>query len=126
MIGSRERGGRQIPFVLDGKRRRVPLASVAAVRRGGRPVAPLVDLWVASALPGDLFENCFEIVAEDATGKTVCSVPIDGPLLTRAFVDVATLRLWWDGPNAGVPHGLVVQSVVIRSARWQPLHRESA
>jgi hypothetical protein len=121
-----ERGAREIAFVLSGKRRRVPLASVAAVRRGGRPVAPLVDLWVASALPGDLFDSRFEIVAEDSTGNAVWSAPIDGLLLPRAFVEIATRRFWWDGPRAGLPHGLVVRSVVVKRSMWQPLRRESA
>ena len=112
--------------MLDGKRRRVPLASVAAVRRGGRLVAPLVDLWVASALPGDLFDSRFELVAEDSTGNTVWSAPIDGLLLPRAFVEIASLRFWWDGPRGELPHGLVVHSVVVRSSMWQPLRRESA
>ncbi len=89
-------------------------------------MAPLVDLWVASALPGDLFNSRFEIVAEDPTGRGTGSVPIDGLLLPRAFVDVSTLRLWWDGPNVGVPHGLVVQSVVISRSMLQQPQRESA
>jgi len=121
-----ERGAREIAFVLNGKRRRVPLASVAAVRRGGRLVAPLVDLWVASALPGDLFDSRFEIVADDSMGKTVWSAAIDGLLLPRAFVETATIRFWWDGPRAELPHGLVVQSVVVRSSMSQPLRRASA
>jgi hypothetical protein len=105
--------GSRISFALDDAERRVDLESVASVRRGGRRVVQLLDLWVASLLPGDLLDLRFEIVAEDAYGAVVRSVLLDGVRLTKGFVAIGTRRLWWDGPRDGVPHDLVVRSVVV-------------
>ncbi|HEY8086451.1 MAG TPA: hypothetical protein VIF09_01360 [Polyangiaceae bacterium] len=105
--------GSRLSFALDDAERRVDLESVASVRRGGRRVAQLLDLWVASLLPGDLLDLKFEIVAEDASGVAVRSAFLDGVGLTRGFVAIGTRRLWWDGPRDGVPHGLVARSVVV-------------
>lgn len=99
---------------MDGQRRTVDPGWVVTVRRGGRRVVPLVDLWVASLLPGDLVDMAFAIVAEDATGAAVLSPPLEGACLPRAFIDWSSHRLWWDGPRSGIPHGLAVRSVVMR------------
>jgi hypothetical protein len=90
---------------------------VVTLRRGGRRVAPLSDLWVASGIPVDLLDATFEIVADDARGATVRSRPIDGVALLRAFVELSSHRLWWDGPREGLLHGLVVRSIETRRSR---------
>jgi hypothetical protein len=116
MSGARAKNGLRITFIMNGKQRRVRLASVAAVHRGGRLVVPLIDLWVASQLPGDLPDMEFEIVAEGVTDDGVAPPAIAGPSLPRAYLEVQTRRLWWDGPRNGLPHGRVVRSVVIRES----------
>jgi hypothetical protein len=98
---------------MNGKQRRVRLASVAAIRRGGRLVVPLVDLWVATLLPGDLPDMEFEVVAEGETQDGARAPAIAGVSLPRAYLELMTRRLWWDGPCNGLPHGRVVRSVVI-------------
>ncbi|HTQ47168.1 MAG TPA: hypothetical protein VMI75_30645 [Polyangiaceae bacterium] len=118
MVGSmakaRDRSGLRIAFVMDGKERRVQLSSVAATQRGGRLVVPLIDLWVATLLPGDLPDMEFEVVAEGVTEDAVSPPMIAGPDLPRAYVELRTLRFWWDGPYNGLPLGRVVRSVIIR------------
>jgi hypothetical protein len=120
MSVARDRTGQRIAFVKDGKRRRVRLASVAAIQRCGRLVVPLVDLWVATLMPGDLLDMEFEIVAEGTTAGGVRPPAIAGPRLPSAYLELKTRRLWWDGPREGLPHGRVVHSVVIRQpTQWQ-------
>ena len=120
MSERRGRGEPQISFLVDGRRRRVSLSRVALVERGGRLVAPLLDLWVASALPGDLLDLQFEIVVELSHGRSATLPAIDGPGMTRAFVELSTGRLWWHGPRAGMPRGLmdglVIRSIVVGPA----------
>jgi hypothetical protein len=101
---------------MDGNERRVRLTSVAAIQRGGRLVVPLVDLWVAASLPGDLPDLEFEVVAEGLTEEAVSPPAIAGPNLPRAYLELITRRFWWDGPYNGLPHGRVVRSVIIREA----------
>ncbi len=107
--------GAQLTFLLDGEERSVELGKVASVRRGGRRVVQLLDLWVASLLPGELLDLSFEILAEDDDGAAVRSPPIDGVRLASGYVAIASSRLWWDGCRDGVPHGMLVRSVVVHA-----------
>lgn len=71
----------------------------------------LIDLWVASLLPGDILDLTFEIVAVTADGQTVRSSPLDGLRFARGYIVLATHEMWWEGPRTGTPHGLRAHTI---------------
>jgi hypothetical protein len=84
----------------------------------------LIDLWVASLLPGDVFDLMFEIVACTADGETAGVAALEGLRFAQGFLVIATRELWWDGPRTGTPHGLRVQSIAVRD-QAQPIPKPS-
>ena len=101
-----------ITFVLDGEERRVDLRAPRSIRRGGRRVVQLIDLWVASLLPGDFLELTFEIVTS-GSGGVRCSAPLEALQFAHGFVDLDGRELWWDDPTATPLQGLRAQAIVV-------------
>jgi hypothetical protein len=98
----------------------VDLGAPMPVRRRGQWMVALIDLWVASLLPGDVFDRAFEIVACEA-GGTEHRVVLDGLHFARGFFALRTRELWWADRADGALHGLRVKSIVVR-AKAEPLH----
>jgi hypothetical protein len=101
-----------ITFVCDAGERRVNLRAPLAIQRGGRSLVQLIDLWVASMLPGDLLDLRFVIVASAATGRARRYAPLDAAHFARGFIDRTRRELWWNDPADGALNGLCVQSIV--------------
>jgi hypothetical protein len=103
-----------LAFVLDGDERGVDLRAPGVVRRAGRRMVQLVDLWVASLLPGDLLDLDFELVALGPDGDEI-RTRLDALTFTRGLVALCTRQLWWpEDARAHLPHGLVLRAVVVR------------
>jgi hypothetical protein len=119
-LGSTPRNLRpgSIPFVLDGESEPVALTAPAPVRRSGRSMVHLVDLWVASGLPGDVIDLAFEIVPP---GSTVPAARVEGLDFARGFLVLATRELWWER-RRDLPSGLCVGSVVVRAPVMEAAH----
>jgi hypothetical protein len=107
------RRSESLTFVCDGKERRVSLRAPTIIRRDGRRLVALIDLWVASLLPGDLLELSFEIVTSGPGGELDCSAPIDAMLFARGFVDLGTGVLRWNDPGECSLDGRRARSVVV-------------
>lgn len=115
MVARRIGAGLRLTFLHEGQETGVELGKVASVRRGGRRVVQLLDLWVASGLPGELLDLSFEILAEDDDGREVSSSSVDAVRLASGYVGIVTRRLWWDGCRDGVPHGMLVRAIVVHA-----------
>lgn len=81
----------------------------------------LIDLWVASMLPGCLLDLGFQIVATGAAGAVRACAPVDALLFARGFVAVASRELWWDDPADGALNGFRLQSIIVRPADPSPV-----
>ncbi len=104
---------RSILFLAGGEERPVPVRAPAIVWRDGRRMVQLIDLWVASLLPGDLLDLGFEIVTAGPDGELRCSKPLDATRFARGFLDIATCELWWDDPGDCELSGTRALSVVV-------------
>jgi hypothetical protein len=105
-----------IGFVLEGEERHVDLRAPRPIRMDGRLMVPLIDLWVASLLPGDLLDLSFAIVTSGPEGSARCSPSLEPLLFARGFIDVETRQLRWDDPAECAIHGQRAHTVVV-SAR---------
>jgi hypothetical protein len=104
-----------IIFVSDGQERHVNLHAPRPVRRKGRSMVSLIDLWVASLLPGSFLDLTFQIVASGAGGAVRANAPVDALLFARGFVAVTQHELWWDDPADAALNGFRLHSVVVRA-----------
>ena len=75
----------------------------------------LIDLWVASMLPGMLLDHTFEIVTTAAGPEATTSAPLDALHFARGLVALATRELWWDDPADTPLNGRRVESIVARA-----------
>jgi len=89
---------RHVTFASEGGVRRVDLRAPIAVRRGSRWLVPLVDLWVASGLPGNLLDLAFEMITTDSVGGAIRTNTLDPQRFARGFVGLHGGQLWWDDP----------------------------
>jgi hypothetical protein len=103
--------------------RRVDLRGPMAVRRKTRWLVPLVDLWVASGIPGHLLDLAFEVITTDPTGGGIRANTFDPQRFARGFVALYDGRLWWDDPAEaalnGRLNGRVVRAIFVRQ-RLEP------
>lgn len=102
-----------ITFVSDGEERRVDLNAPRARRRKGRTMVHLMDLWVASLLPGDFLDLRFEIVTTGSGGAVRCSHAIEALEFSRGTIDVDSHTLSWDTPGGHLLNGLRALSIVV-------------
>ena len=100
----------------DGVKRNVDLGAPKPVRRKGRWMVQLIDLWVASGLPGDLLDLTFEIVTLGPGGEVGCSAPLGPTELARGYVSLAKRELWWDDQVGSTLDGLCVHTIVVCGA----------
>jgi hypothetical protein len=119
-MARRSERAQEVTFVLGGEERRVDLRAPRPVRLDGRSMVPLIDLWVASLLPGDLLELVFEIVTSGPGGAVRCSPPIDPLRFARGFIEIETRELWWDDPDDGNLHGLRARTIVVAAKVQRP------
>jgi hypothetical protein len=105
-----------ISFVSDGKEKQVDLRAPRSVRRGGRWMVQLMDLWVASLIPGDVLDLAFEIVTTGDGDTDQRVVSLDALHFARGFIVPATRELWWDDPADRVVHGRCAQSIAVHKA----------
>jgi hypothetical protein len=103
-----------ISFACHGVVRQVDLRGPMAVRRGSRWLVPLVDLWVASGLPGNLLDLTFEMITSDAIGGAIRTNTFDPQRFARGFVALCDGRLWWDDPAEVALNGRVARAIFVR------------
>jgi len=103
---------RSLTFVLDGQRRTVDIGVPMAVERDGRPMVSLMDLWVATLLPGDIFDLSFRMVT-GAASKADPACLLDGMLFARGFIDLGTRQVWWSDAAAGQLVGACPRVIVV-------------
>lgn len=75
----------------------------------------LIDLWVASLLPGNFLDLTFQVVASGAGGAVRANAPVDALLFARGFVAVREHELWWEDPADAALSGFRLHSVVVRA-----------
>jgi len=105
---------RHITFASEGEVRRVDLRAPIAVRRGSRWLVPLVDLWVASGLPGNLLDLAFEMITTDSVGGAIRTNTLDPQRFARGFVGLHGGQLWWDDPADAALNGSVARTIFVR------------
>jgi hypothetical protein len=103
-----------IVFAYNGEERHVNLHAPRPVRRKGRSMVSLIDLWVATLLPASFLDLAFHVVASGAGGAVRANAPVDALLFARGFVTIAQHELWWDDPADGALNGFRLHSVVVR------------
>ncbi len=108
----RRRSTDVVSIELEADVSRVDLRTLATLRRGGRSVVPLIDLWVASLLPWDVFDLSFEIVGTGPDGEPFRSAPVGGLLLASAFVTLSSHEVVWDVSDEITPPGVRIESLV--------------
>jgi len=84
------------------------------VERNGTWMVPLMDLWVATMLPGDIFDLSFRMVTGVAS-ETDPACVVDGMLFARGFIDIATRQLWWSDGAASALVGTCPRTIVVTS-----------
>jgi hypothetical protein len=101
-----------LTFVCQGEARSVDLGAPRRVRRSGRSMVSLMDLWVATLLPADVLDVTFEIVTDE--GDTARrSAPLDGLRFGRGFIATTTRELWWEDAADRALQGARAQSVLV-------------
>jgi hypothetical protein len=114
MRGSRKpsTSKRSLTFLLHGQRRAVDIGAPMAVERDGKAMVSLMDLWVATLLPGDIFDLSFRMVTR-AGSEADPACLLDGMLFARGFIDPDTRQLWWGDAAAGPLVGACPRVVVV-------------
>jgi hypothetical protein len=80
-------------------------------------VVSLVDLFIATLLPDDLFDLTFEIATTHRDGPRRARArrgPFDGLRLAHAYVAVETRTLHWDEGAPPIAEGARVDAVLVR------------
>src|SRR5580700_9753930 len=93
-----------LTFVCQAQARSVDLGAPRRVRRSGRSMVSLMDLWVATLLPADVLDVTFEIVTDEVDAVRP-SAPLDGLRFARGFIATATRELWWENAADRALHG---------------------
>jgi hypothetical protein len=114
---------RALTFVLDGEPRTADIGAPMPVERNGAWMVSLMDLWVATMLPGDIFDLSFRMVTGVAS-ETDPACEVDGMLFAHGFIDIATRQLWW---SDGAPSALVgaCPRTILVTSHAQPVRTHS-
>jgi hypothetical protein len=76
----------------------------------------LMDLWVASLLPGEFLDLRFSLVTSDAAGVVRRSAPLEALHFARGFVSRRERTLFWQQPDDGSLNGLRLESIEVAPA----------
>jgi hypothetical protein len=98
-------------FVLDGVTRSVSLEAPMSIWRGSAWRVRLIDLWVATSFPGDIFDLRFKILTSGVRAR-VRSAVLDGMSFAGGYVGVGTRELWWDAGQNEKLVGCRARSIV--------------
>lgn len=79
------------------------LGAPRSIRRGHKRLVRLIDLWVATLLPGDFLDLRFELVLSDAGGRVQRSAPLDALRFARGSVTRPGRALYWEEEAATQP-----------------------
>ena len=101
-----------ITFVCGTETRVVPLAAPVPVLRGDRLMVSLMDLWVATLLPGDFLDLSFEIVVTSKNGATQHLAPVDALQFARGHLAIDSRALAWEDGSADAEAAAVVTIIV--------------
>jgi hypothetical protein len=98
---------RAVLFELGPEQRAVALSSPVATFEAGAFRVSLMDLWVATLLPGDVLDLSFELVAEGREGRPARATrtTLDGLRFGRGLVAIDSRELWWRDPRDSPLHG---------------------
>jgi hypothetical protein len=106
---------RSVTFVHEGHEHQVDIAAPRAIRRGRRRMVQLMDLWVASLLPGDFLELRFSLVTSNHAGVVRRSAPLEALHFARGFVSRRERALFWEEDD-GALNGLRLESIEVAPA----------
>jgi len=118
---------RALTFELDGEPRTADIGAPMPIERNGTWMVSLMDLWVATMLPGDIFDLSFRMVTGGASETDPASV-VDGMTFARGFIDIATRQLWWGDGVASALVGTCPRAILVTShaelarTRYAPTH----
>ena len=101
-----------ITFVCGTETRVVPLAAPVPVLRGERLMVSLMDLWVATLLPGDFLDLSFEIVVTSKNGAPQHLAPVDALQFARGHLAIDSRALAWEDGSTDVESAAVVTIIV--------------
>ncbi len=121
---------RALKFMLDGEPRTADIGAPMPVERNGTWMVSLMDLWVATMLPGDIFDLSFRMVTDDASEADPACL-VDGMTFARGFLDIATRQLWWDDGVASALVGTCPRTILVTTLAQvaqvvQPAHTRSS
>jgi hypothetical protein len=127
MLGSRKplTLKRALMFLQDGEPRTVDIGAPMPVERDGKWVVLLMDLWVATMLPGDIFDLTFRILTSSVASESDPAFVVDGMVFAGGYVVIATRELWWSDP-AGIHLAGVCPRAIVVSDRAERAHTQSA
>ena len=101
-----------ITFVCGTESRTVALDAPVPVLRGDRLMVSLMDLWVATLLPGDFLDLSFEVVVLSKNGVERHLAPVDALQFARGHLAIDSRSLAWEDGSTDVDGGAVVKIVV--------------
>lgn len=104
-----------ITFVCGTETREIPLSAPVPVLRGDRLMVSLMDLWVATLLPGDFLDLSFEIVVTSKSGAVQHLAPVDALRFARGHLAIDSRALAWGDGSADAEAAAVV-TIIVRDA----------
>jgi hypothetical protein len=76
----------------------------------------LMDLWVASLLPGEFLDLRFSLVTSNQAGVVRRSAPLEALHFARGFVSRRERALFWEEEEDGALNGLRLESIEVAPA----------
>jgi hypothetical protein len=115
MLGSRKplTLKRALTFLQDGDPRTVDIGAPMPVERDGEWVVPLMDLWVATMLPGDVFDLTFRILTSSVASESDPSFLVQGMVFAGGHIAIATRELWFSDPAGVHLAGVCPRAIVV-------------
>jgi hypothetical protein len=107
---------RSVTFVHEGHEHQVDIGAPRAIRRGRRRMVQLMDLWVASLLPGEFLDLRFSLVTSNQAGVVRRSAPLEALHFARGYVSRRERTLFWEEEEDGALNGLRLESIEVAPA----------